>query len=157
DPADGPTVFLRTHQAGNQAALDALLARRRLTALVTTPLSDRSVLKVRPSAKLREAHPKLDAAKALFLGDPKMDLAGLGVLPGNVLFAGNAPLLAWVAAGVLLVLGALCLFLMFRGEGVNVGRQAAEPPPPVSEGDRGRLAVELPLSEHRYSFQNCFL
>src|SRR5262249_24114380 len=112
--ATNPAVILKANGVHEQAQLDALLKQPRLEALATTPLADHSVWKVKVSKELRQAYPKLDASKVIFLTEPDLYREGKVVLPGDVALDPTTAWVAWGAAAGLLVVGIVCLLLKRR-------------------------------------------
>jgi hypothetical protein len=162
-PADAKStadrlVFFRTERVQSQAELDELLRRPTLTVLVTTPLADQSIWKVHADRELRKAYPKLDSAGTTFLAEPVADLGGAGVLTPAVLFNKTLPPVAGVLGVCLLVAGVVCVIRLGRGDGTSAGAAAPQHAGPAAQDgpkrphEQGRLAIEIPISEHRFAF-----
>jgi hypothetical protein len=143
-------VILWAAGVRDQAELDELLGQKSVTALVTTKLPFHSPWKVSASKTLRRANQQLDAVPVIFLSlRPNLEVAGVTVLTEDQIYAESTAGTAWGLAAGLLVLGVVCVFLMSRGS-----RRAAPagPAAPPDEHARGRLAIENPLSSHRFNF-----
>jgi hypothetical protein len=150
-------VFFRTEHVESQAELDDLLRRPTLTALVTTPLADQSIWKVHADKELHKAYPKLDPAGVIFLAEPIADLGAAGIVTPAVLFNKAVAPVAGVLGLCLLVAGVVCVVLLGRGDGNSTAAapqtagQAAQAAPKRAH-EHGRLAIEIPISEHRFAF-----
>ncbi len=150
-----PAVLLRASRPRGQAQLDDLVKQSRLAVLVTNSLPQRSVWKARPSADLQRTYPKLDLAKVTFLAEPDLDFAGF-VLTPDVVFDRTSAQIVWGVAIGLLSLGFFCLLLRWSQKS-GAGKKAREACiRPEDEYTRGRLAVEIPQSEHRFKAWDCF-
>jgi hypothetical protein len=149
EPAPSPetakhVIFFRA-AVRDQPALDEILKRSRLEALVTTPLPANSRWRVTCGAALRKAYPDLDMSQALFLAEPRLSLFGQSIeLSDPQLYdASYESIGAWGGA-VLILFAFVSLYLL-----VSRGRAAGDVVPPDADVLRAQLETERPESFHQ--------
>ena len=140
----------------DQAALDEVLKRSRLEALLVSALSEGSHWKATPGAALRQAYPKLKTGEALLLAEPRLSLLGQTVaLSDPRLFDPTYEGLgAWGGAGLLL-LAVIALRLMLKGSSAEEEGDRKKLPA-NAEAQRAQLETERPVSFHRRKFLGVF-
>jgi hypothetical protein len=148
------TVLLRAGWITKQSQLDEFLKQTKLKALVTTSLPTWSLWKVRPSEVLQQASPKLDLGKVVFLTKPDLGVAPV-VLPADVVFAETTRRAAQGSAAGFLLVGILSIPLLFWAARASTGSFSDDPATQAKQHERGRLAMESPLSMHYFTLGKC--
>ncbi len=139
------TLFLRPQNADDVQS-EAFLKARKLDVLFANALPESSIYKVKGNARLWQAFPKIDATAALFVTDPVL---GAG---STTFYDGLLVVVAYVAGGGLLVGAVACAVLLFWVPAPQPATEDATEAPAGKDYERGRLAVEIPISEHRFNF-----
>jgi hypothetical protein len=147
-----PVVILRTRLARDQAQLDELLRRTSLPVLVTTPLPEGSLWKVRAGDSPRRAGPRIDPGRVTFVTDPVLEVGGFTLLSADVLLEPSTVGTARTVAGGAFTVGTFCLLVLFWGRRRCVPDAPRQAVPPPDLSDHARLTDETPLSVHHFSW-----
>jgi hypothetical protein len=143
-PTGNPPVVWRTSLANDKDELDALMARKNISAMVASALPD-CRLKVYPAPALFEVYPKLDPTGVIVLADPELIIEGHRVLTSDQLFDSATPRIAWGAGAGTLILG-FVFMLAWRRLGSRPAHRSSEPIANLS--DNFRLTERTPVSTH---------
>jgi hypothetical protein len=148
--AAGPAkhaLFFRAN-VRNQAALDLVLKRSPLEALVTTPLPKGCQWRVKSGPALRKAYSKEVTSQALFLAEPRLALLGQSVAVSDPRLHDPEyeSLGAWGGGGLILF-AFLCLYLMVK-RGRAAGQSGGYAADADAETQRTQLQTERPDSVH---------
>jgi hypothetical protein len=141
-------LFFRAEVA-DQAALDEVLKRTRLEALLASALPNGSRWQATPSPALRQAYPKLKAGEALVLAEPRLSLLGqtVAVSDPRLYDPDYESLGAWGGGGLILfAFVALWLGVRSRPGREEAGSKAL---PASAAAQRAQLEAERPVSFHR--------
>jgi hypothetical protein len=141
----GFKIFYRT-RANNPAALDQVVKRTKLPALVATALSEHSPWRAPFDSALRKAYPKQEVNQTILLTEPRLTFLDFAVdLSDERLYdVGYQSLASWGSAGLLMV-GFVCLYLLVRGKGSAATSHSVRD----AEALRAKLRSERPDSCHQ--------
>jgi hypothetical protein len=150
-------VFFDGVHIRSQSQLDDLLKQDHLDVLVASSMHPLSLWKVHPSDEMKKVIAKLPAAKVLYLAEPDFAIGEVCTLPPSIVFAWTTAQIVTGVAAWLLGGSAFCLLLAMYGRTGKVKTGAMDQTGTDREYERGRLAVENPLSVHSFTFWDCLM